>query len=573
MISLLFSRLPGFRILLCVIAVLAIGESGLAAYSIAMLVPIVQVLLTPDATAIGIPGLPKAVNAWLAQLGLGWTFVVFGLIVAAKVGVTYGRAVLEAHLGRVLRNRWNLGLCRHYILQPYRYTAGSKQGAIINILVRDVLRANNFVTANLAFFASTTYVLAMAVMVTLADWRVPLAVVGLGAVAYVLVLRPLLKFSRQNGTALQGMTQALAASVADSISGLKDIKVLNIESMRLNDIAQQTEETGRREFRYTIVQDLPLNLTEAAFAIVMLAAGSVLVTKGPLDLQGSLPTALFFLVAIYKLMGQVANVASQRVKIVNREPSFKTICDMSDQPIEAENLTDGESVTSLDTDIRFRGVHFSHRAPHPVLVDLSIDVERGRTTFIYGPSGAGKSTLLDLLTRLQDPDSGTIEANGRNIGAFRLADWRRLFGYVGQEPYLFHGTILDNIRLDVPSLSNEDVQQAATLAGAHDFIAKLSDGYDTVVRERGSNFSGGQRRRIALARALVRKPSVVILDEATSAVEIELEREILSSLRQSPDLTVIVVTHRHENEDLADVIYRVEGGKAHRETDRRAGQR
>lgn len=560
MLSLLYNKLPHFRFLLTVLVGIMLAESVMGAYSIALLVPLSQTILSGSSEFL-LPGLPKSVGTLLATLPQAWIFLLFGIILMCKAVLTYIRNVVDAFLARRLRNYWMIGLTETFILRDYSKTHALQQGGVISVLVREILRSVNFISASMAYTAGLVYFLALSVLVLIADWRVPLAGLPIAILAYYIVLRPLIKYSDRNGSTLQIMMQDLSAAISEALSGLKDIKIFNIERHRLNKIEEQTRETSRKEFQYAIIQDLPKNLTEFIFSAGVIILGFILLhMSSGINLTGIMPAAIFFMVAGYKMFGQLSDLASQKVKIANRRPSFLLICDLMCSNDDAEDLNSGQPVDKLETDIEIKSLFFGYNKDAPVFRGGSATIKRGHINFLYGPSGTGKSTLLDILTRLIEPDSGEICANGTDIRKFRKGEWRRLFGYVSQEPYLFSGTIAENIRLDI-NTDDETIRQAAVLAGADTFIRETENGYETILHERGTNLSGGQKRRIALARALLRRPSVLILDEATSTIETTLERSILSDLRKMSDLTVLLVTHRHDNDDLADAIHELKDGQ------------
>jgi subfamily B ATP-binding cassette protein HlyB/CyaB len=213
--------------------------------------------------------------------------------------------------------------------------------------------------------------------------------------------------------------------------------------------------------------------------------------------------------------------------------------------------------------VRFEHVKYRHRIDGPlVLDDVSLDVAPGEVIGIVGPSGSGKSTLVKLLQRLYVPESGRMLVDGSDL-AFADAAWlRRRIGVVLQENVLFNMTVRENIALSQPGLPMEHVMRAATLAGAHDFILGLPEGYDTEVGERGASLSGGQRQRIAIARALIGNPRILIFDEATSALDYESERIVQQNLRAiCKGRTVFIIAHRLSAVRHADRIVALEGGR------------
>jgi ATP-binding cassette subfamily B protein len=212
--------------------------------------------------------------------------------------------------------------------------------------------------------------------------------------------------------------------------------------------------------------------------------------------------------------------------------------------------------------VTFDGVSFSYDDGFTVLDGIDIDIPAGQTAAIVGATGSGKTTLLKLLLRFADVDAGAVKLDGHDVRDLRAASLRRSIGLVSQDVFLFHGTVRENIAYGAPDADLDDIVKAADLAEADGFIRELPDGYDTVVGERGQKLSGGQRQRISIARAILTNPAVLVLDEATSAVDNETEAAIQRSLEKvAVDRTTIVVAHRLSTIRHADRIHVLDRGK------------
>jgi ATP-binding cassette subfamily B protein len=197
-----------------------------------------------------------------------------------------------------------------------------------------------------------------------------------------------------------------------------------------------------------------------------------------------------------------------------------------------------------------------------VLRDVSFEVPGGTTLGLVGPTGAGKSTVVELLARMYDPDEGRITVDGRDVREVSVASLRGAIGYVSQDPFLFHGTVRENIAYARPDATDAEVEAAARRAHAHGFVANLPDGYDTTVGERGVRLSGGQRQRVSIARAILQDPAVLVFDEATSAVDTETELLIQRSLAGlAADRTTVIIAHRLSTVRGADGIVVLEEGR------------
>jgi ATP-binding cassette subfamily B protein len=230
-----------------------------------------------------------------------------------------------------------------------------------------------------------------------------------------------------------------------------------------------------------------------------------------------------------------------------------------------EEVAEGPGATDLPPGpgrISYRGVRFEYAPGRPVLDGIDLEIEPGATVAVIGHTGAGKTTLAALVPRFYDVSEGSVELDGTDVRDVRLRSLRSQIGVVSQDPFLFSATVRENIAFGRPDATDEEIEHAARLAQAHDFIEALPEGYETVIGERGITLSGGQRQRVAIARALVIDPRVLIFDDATAAVDATTEAKIKQGLREAMQgRTTIIIAHRLSTISLADEIIVLDGGR------------
>ena len=279
-------------------------------------------------------------------------------------------------------------------------------------------------------------------------------------------------------------------------------------------------------------------------------------------LQMPLASVMVIVYLLARVLNYLAKVQRQFQDVATSESAYWSLRETIDAAQAAHEPPLGSRPVSLDEGIELRDLYFAYTA-EPVLDGVSLQIPAGHLTTVIGPSGAGKTTLLDVVTALLRPQRGEVYIDGVPLAEIDRKAWRRAIGYVPQDTFLLHDSVLANVTLGDDSLTEADAEQALRAAGAWDFVCALPQGVHTTVGERGGRFSGGQRQRIAIARAMAHRPKLLILDEATSALDAESERAICETLaRLSQSVTMLAISHRPALIEAADRVYRMQHGQA-----------
>jgi ATP-binding cassette, subfamily B, bacterial len=448
-----------------------------------------------------------------------------------------------------------LALYQHLLRLSPRFYARTRLGEIVSRLNNDIGEIQRVAAETaLAWVGNVVFLVGTIVLMVWLDFRLFLLSVALIPAS----LWTLVHYRRQ--------LEARVATMRQRSADIGSFLVETLRGARLAVVSRaQERESGRfREKNDSFIDALMdmqrLTYLSGGLPGVILSASTVLVflygghrvMTGALSL-GSFVAFLAFqmrlLSPVQAMMGLYSGLATARVSLDRVEELFAT------QPEIVEKTGAIALPGPVRGQVEFEHVTFTFDRQAPVLDSASFTVEPGETVALMGPSGSGKSTVADLLLRLLDPDAGTIRLDGCDLRDLRLDEVRACVGLVEQEPFLFHASVADNLRYARPDAGDEDLQHAARAAGIHDFIIRLPNGYDTTVGERGLALSAGERQRLAIARALVANPAVLILDEPTAALDTVAENRVAGGLGVSRrGMTTIVITHRAELAARADRV-------------------
>lgn len=485
--------------------------------------------------------------------------VIVELLASARLLMlsTVGTSVARDLRHRVYAHMHDLGL---------RFFAKRRTGSLITRVTTDTDRLWEFIVfGSVDSLRNVVMIAVIATIMFVMNWKLALvALVPVPIVAFMTWLRS--KTLHRLFGRLWTYWSRMGAVVGDALPGVRVVKAFANEhrevarfDLRSNEYTLREQEVNRIWSRFVPVVSATMRL---GVAIVWLMGGILVVRHIGSDDRFTLGTLLAFVGFLQQFYPPIMELANSNRMVTRAASSAQRVFEVLDTPPDVFSRQGAVTRDHFHGRIEFRGVSFTYEGAQPALRDLSMTVEPGEMIGLCGPSGAGKSTLVNLLCRFYDVTDGQILIDGQDIRDYDVRWLRRQVGLVLQEPYLFHGTVAENIRYGNPTATDEEVIRAARAANAHDFIVGFPDGYDTMVGERGQSLSGGERQRISIARAILHNPKILILDEATSSVDTETEKQIQQALdRLVEGRTTIAIAHRLSTLQAADRLVVLEKGR------------
>jgi ATP-binding cassette subfamily C protein len=376
-----------------------------------------------------------------------------------------------------------------------------------------------------------------------------------GLLIYRLLGR-LVKASRRAGKRQTKFTQSMIARLADTLLSVKPLKSMGRESLVNTVLISETKNINRALRREVMSAEVLAAGQDVLFALVLVVA--IYVTLVKLELPLATVMVLGFL--IYRILKKTGRVQRNYQKMAVSESAYWSIQKTIEQADLAVEPPGGKLTPTLEKGLELKGISFSYDDKR-ILHELSLTIPAGSFTAIIGPSGSGKTTILDLIIGLRQPACGSVLVDGAPLQDLDMHRWRHTIGYVPQETVLLHDSVFNNVALGDPEISEADVVSALQAAGAWAFTEKLAEGIHSNVGERGGMLSGGQRQRIMIARALVHRPRLLILDEATTALDPQSEAAICETLQQLRGRqTILAISHQPALLEAADRAYRMQDG-------------
>ena len=526
----------------------------------------VAIGVTWTAAKVAVPQLTKhAIDRGIEQNGplLAWS--VFIAIAGVATGLlTAGRRYLAFR-----ESRWTETLLRERIYAHIQrlhvaYHDKSQTGQLMSRASSDLQQVQQFVVMIPITLSNVAQLVAVTIILSLTDWR--LAIVALAPLPFINVASR--RFSSRIHPAVlavQNEQAQLASVVEESVSGVRVVKGLGTEQVQFDKLRKEADDIQRVSLKAAGIRSrfLPaIDLLPSLGLIAVLGYGGHRVINGDMSIGDLVAFNVYLTMLVWPLrnigmmvaLGQRAAAALVRVhEVLSTEPAVRS-------PEKPRQLPPRTSATQTGA-VWFESVHFGYDADREILRGFDLAIAPGESVALVGATGSGKSTIVRLLLRFYDVTNGRITIDGVDVRRLDLGELRRNVGVVFEDTFLFNDSVRNNIAFSKPDAEQSIVERAARLAGAHDFITQLPDGYDTQIGERGYSLSGGQRQRVAIARAIVADPRVLVLDDATSAVDPSKEHEIRDAMRTvMSGRTTIVIAHRPGTIALADRIVLLDGG-------------
>jgi len=393
------------------------------------------------------------------------------------------------------------------------------------------------------------------------SWKLTVVII-IGGVGYYYLTKYLsLKIQYIAGRKQLESSQTETTIISEYTTGIKQIKVFETYSY-WKDLFDGTLFTYRKYLRKS---DFWSRFPEIFILFLLYISIGIAVIfiklQYPTNFVNNLPVIGTFGVALLTIMPRLSKFGTYRMQLMASIPSVEVVHQILKDTSYNQIKNGDRKFTSLKSSIDIQNVTFAHKDRDILLKDVNMEIKKDRVTAVVGASGSGKSTIAHLLLRLHDVDSGGIYIDGVNIKEFDIYSFLRKVGYVSQDTFIFNASVKDNISFGC-KYSDEEIIEATKIANAHEFIQKFPDKYNTLVGDRGTRLSGGEKQRIAIARAMIRKPDILILDEATSSLDTLSEKLVQQAINKvSKNCTTFIIAHRLSTIQNADIIYVIDNGK------------
>lgn len=553
---------PKQSVVMILVLLLASISEGLSAATILPLLTIANATENSESTNMS-GALSYFMNS-MSQLGIKPTAQ--ALIIVIMIGLVLKNVLLlfiNRYIGYVtaqLQTDLRLEFLQALASSRWKYFLNQPVGQLSNLMSIEITRAAGSYTQSIIAVSLAITALVYVITSLVVSWQATIMAV-LAAIFAWTTLRKLTIMARKAGKRQTSVYRSLMSRLSDTVQSMKLFKTMAKERNALSLIVHETEELNSA-LRLEAFGSAALDSMQQILYILMIGAGIFFALSW---LKMSVETVITLTVLLIRVLLCTGKAHKKYQSMLVLKSAYHAVKQSINEAKAEPEIWSGTKAATLDQSIKLEDLSFSYsdtdQNKKSVLANLSLTIQASKMTMLLGTSGSGKSTMIDLITGLQNPDSGQILIDGINLKDIDLISWRQCIGYVPQEGLLLHDSILNNMRLGDETFTEADIYAALESIGTMDLINKLENGLQTTVGERGLKLSGGQRQRIMIARALLSKPRLLILDEATNALDPTSERQIFDDLLKiKHTMTMLVVSHRHSLAVVADRVYDMSDG-------------
>lgn len=541
--------------------------SLLEGVGIFLLIPLIGITGVLNADAAEVPFL----LSWINEIFLGIPetvslFLILGIYVLIMIGQSLfkrNQTILGVKIQQGFISHLREEIYRSLLQANWEFYLKKRKSDIINLMANEIFRVSAGTNLFFQLLSSIIFTIIQIIFAFYLSVKMTSFILFFGIIL-IFFSRKFVKKSQSLGKEALHLTQTYLAGITDHFNGIKDIKSNSLEQTHLNWFFSLSKKMERNMVEITKVN----STSQMTFKVVSSLLIAIFVFFS-IKMFMAQPAQLMLIMVIFsRLWPRFTSIQSNLEQLGSTLPSFKVLLDLKNECREARELynSDYNNINSIEVKngIDCCNVYFRYNQSESTyaLTNINVHIPSNRMTAIVGRSGAGKSTLIDLLMGLNQPNRGEVRIDDIPLTSDHLLSLRKSISYIPQDPFLFNATIRENLMIIDPNASDESIRESLEFAAADDFVSKLPQGLDTLIGDRGVRLSGGERQRLVLARAILRKPSILVLDEATSALDTENEAKIQAAIeRLKGTMTIIVIAHRLSTIRNADQVLVMDQGE------------
>lgn len=539
---------------------------------VSVIVPLIQVILAPE-TLLGVP----AIAGILAVVGIADSRGVVLLVGIGTVTVYLLKNLYMTFLSWIrvgyaanVQQELSASMLKAYMEKGYTFFLNVNTGDVQRGILNDAEGVYHVLLQGMRLITEVFSVVCICILIVLVDWKMALCIMAFAVLGFAIVSLTCRRYLKRIGKEYQFYTGAVNGSLIQIVQGIKEITVMRCKDFFVNKYEKALEKRQRIVVGQVVAAESPAYLIEAVCVTGMILVVCISALQNT-EMTGFVSSLGAFAIAAFRILPSVGKITNYLNNFMFYYPSLESACEnlrlMEEQKgrEQAEQIKDIEEQSDFKNSLLLKDIVWRYPGgERNILENLNIRIEKGKSIGLIGASGAGKTTVADMVLGLFHPQQGELLIDGYPREAFEKC-WNKIIGYVPQNTYLIDDSVRNNVAFGVESkrIEDEKVWQALEQAQLKEFVEKLPNGLDTQVGDRGIRFSGGQRQRMAIARALYHDPEILVLDEATSALDTETENAVMEAIdRLHNHKTLIIVAHRLSTIENCDVVYEITDGKA-----------